>query len=226
MTIHLVSSGIVNFHSFIYDQAMSPRPRTASDADLLLAAARAVTRVGPSRLTLADVAAEAGVAPATLVQRFGSKRGLLLALAREGSTASAEEMAALRAAHPSPLAALRAFAECMAGMAPTPEELANHLAFLVIDLTDPEFHRYMLEQTHAFQAELKGLADAAVAEGELAPCDTDVLVRLIQELIHGSLVTWAIYREGTARDWVRRDLDALLKPYLATKRKATRRRPR
>jgi AcrR family transcriptional regulator len=192
---------------------MCPRPRTATDADLLTAAARAVARVGPSRLTLADVAAEAGVAPATLVQRFGSKRGLLLAVARQGTPAAAEEMAALRVAHPSPLAALRAFAECIAGMAPSPEELANHLAFLVMDLTDPAFHRLALAQARAFQAELTRLVEAAVAAGELTPCDTARLARLLQETLHGALVTWAIYREGTAKEWVRQEMELLLAPY-------------
>src|SRR6516162_927761 len=118
---------------------MSARPRTATDGELLAAAARAVSRVGPSRLTLAHVAAEAGVAPATLVQRFGSKRGLLLAFAKLGTEAMRQEYAATRA-HASPLAALFAWADCMARMAPTPAELANHLAFLQIDLTDPDFH--------------------------------------------------------------------------------------
>jgi AcrR family transcriptional regulator len=215
MTVHLMSSGIVNCRSFIYHRGMSPRPRTASDADLLMAAVRAVSRVGPSRLTLADVAAEAGVVPATLLQRFGSKRGLLLALAREGSTASAQELAALRAAHPSPLAALRATADCMAGMANSPEELANHLAFLNIDLTDPDFHRYALEGSRAFGAGLQALLDAAVVARELKRCDTARLARLVQEVLHGGLVAWAIHREGTAREWVRQDLEALLEPYAA-----------
>ncbi len=50
---------------------MCPRPRETSDEDLLAATARAAARHGPARLTLAHVAAESGVAPATLVQRFG-----------------------------------------------------------------------------------------------------------------------------------------------------------
>ena len=62
---------------------MTPRPRLASDADILAAAGRAIGRVGPVELTLADVAGELGLSPATLVQRFGSKRGLLLALAAQ-----------------------------------------------------------------------------------------------------------------------------------------------
>ncbi len=205
---------------------MSPRPRTLSDGDLLMAAAQAVGRVGPSRLTLADVAKEAGVAPATLVQRFGSKRNLLLALAGQGPPAVAEETARLRRAHASPLAALLAFADCMAGMAPTPEELANHLAFLVMDLTDPDFHRHALAQAEAFQSELQEIVADAVAAGELAKCDATQLARLMQETLHGALVTWAIYREGTARDWVRREMEMLLAPYLKRGRSASRGRRR
>jgi len=60
---------------------MSPRPRLASDEDILMAAFRAIARLGPARLTLADVAREAGVSAAALVQRFGSKRALLRAAA-------------------------------------------------------------------------------------------------------------------------------------------------
>ena len=63
---------------------MSPRPRATSDEDLLAATHRVVSRLGPN-LTLADVAKEAGVSPATLMQRFGSKRGLLLAFAAAGA---------------------------------------------------------------------------------------------------------------------------------------------
>ena len=60
---------------------MSPRPRTTSDATILAALTRVISRIGPAKLTLADVAAEAGHSRAGLVQRFGSKRGLLLAVA-------------------------------------------------------------------------------------------------------------------------------------------------
>jgi len=41
--------------------------------------------LGPAKLTLARVAKAAGLSPATLVQRFGSKRALLLALAKSGT---------------------------------------------------------------------------------------------------------------------------------------------
>src|SRR6267378_8251977 len=105
---------------------LMPRPKATSDADLLNAAHRVVMRLGPN-LTLADVAKEAGVSAATLVQRFGSKRGLLLALASSGSQGLPEEFARIRAAHRSPLAALIGVGDCMAAMAESPETLSNSL---------------------------------------------------------------------------------------------------
>ena len=66
------------------------RHRTLPDEQVIAAAARVIGRLGPARLTLADVAREAGLAPATLLQRFGSKRGLLLEVARAGTAAEAD----------------------------------------------------------------------------------------------------------------------------------------
>jgi AcrR family transcriptional regulator len=203
-----------------------PRPRQTTDDAILQATGRAIARYGPARLTLAHVAAEVGVAPATLVQRFGSKRGLLLALARQGAGSAAQEYQAIRAAHASPLAALFAVADCMAGMAPTAEALANHLAFLHIDLTDPDFHRLALAQGRAARRELQAFLDDAVKAGELAPCDTARLARAVQVTLGGGLLAWAIEREGTAAQWLRDDLQTLLHPYRRGARPARRRRLR
>ena len=63
-----------------------------------MAAQRAMSRLGPGELTLADIAGEAGVTAGLLVQRFGSKRELLLALAERFSGGTAEMFAELRGA--------------------------------------------------------------------------------------------------------------------------------
>src|SRR5919202_3700704 len=85
---------------------MSPRPRQRADSDILDAAARVISRLGPSRFTLADVAREAGLAPATLLQRFGSKQGLLRAFASQAAGRAAEAFAGAREAGASPLQTL------------------------------------------------------------------------------------------------------------------------
>jgi AcrR family transcriptional regulator len=189
------------------------RPRTASDDEILAGTGRAIGRIGPSRLTLADVAAEVGLAPATLVQRFGSKRGLLLAFSARGAPVVHEAFAAARAAYSSPLAALRAALVGMTHGVATPAELANHLALLQIDLSDPDFHRHALDQARAVRDEIRALLDVAVTTGELAACDTARLARAVQATYNGALVTWAIFREGTVADWLDEDLAWLLRPF-------------
>ena len=218
---------------------MSPRPRTKPNEDILAATATVIGRVGPARFTLADVAAEVGLSPATLVQRFGSKRGLLLALA-QGSVGYAEAcFAAVRAAHASPLDALLSAATEMTRHTRSPEEMANHLAFLQIDLSDPDFHRLAVEMTRGNLAGYRALLDEAVAAGELIPCHTTRLSFVIDAIAGGALISWAILREGTSEAWVREDLETLLEPYRkqngkrgarkakkVTRRKTTSRRKR
>jgi len=190
---------------------MTPRPRATSDADILSATYRIVSRLGPN-LTLADIAKEAGISPATLVQRFGSKRGLLLALASSGSQGLPEEFARIRAAHRSPLAALVGVGDCMAAMAESPETLSNSLAFLQMDLVDPEFHKHALAHSRAMRSEIARLLDEAVAAGELQECDTRKLARAVQSLLGGSMLQWAIDRDSTVLERVHEDLDTLLRP--------------
>lgn len=192
---------------------MSPRPRTASDDDIIAATHRVISTVGP-RFTLADVAREVGLSPATLIQRFQSKRGLIIALAESASGGTELQMAAIRDAASGPLAALYAVGDCFAQMAPTPDVLANHLAFLQMDLTDPEMHEIALEQAKAMTAELKKILDEAVRAGELEKMDTGRMAITIQSLQGGSLLSWAILRDGTAQRFLRRDLEMLLNPYM------------
>jgi AcrR family transcriptional regulator len=190
-----------------------PRPRTVTDDEILAAAARAMSKVPPTQFTLADVAREVGLAPATLVQRFGSKRGLLLALSVQSAASMDACFDATRQAHTSPLEALLSAATEMARFSKTPEELANSIAYLQIDLSDPDFHRHILTGSRAAQRGYRALLDEAVSSGELTPCDTERLARAVEAVAAGSLIGWAIHRKGRADTWVRRDLETLLSPY-------------
>jgi AcrR family transcriptional regulator len=167
-------------------------------------------------VTLADVGQEVGLSAATLVQRFGSKRGMLLAVARTGADDVAREFATARETHRRPLAALMAGLVGLSAWAATPEMLSNQLAFLQIDLIDPEFHRHALAHARAMRGEITRLLDEAVAAGELARTDTARLARAVQGAYNGALVTWAVYREGSVAEWLREEVGAVLAPYRAS----------
>ena len=202
---------------------MSPRPRTKDDGAILEAAGRIISRLGPAKFTLADVAREIGLSAATLVQRFGSKRGLMLALARSARDSVEACFAMVRAAHPSPLDALVAAGTEMTRYVKSPEEMANHLAFLQTDLSDPDFYAVMLENSTRIESGYRRLLDEAVAAGELKRCDTARLARAVGAVSGGSLIGWAIYRRGGAEAWVRADLVTLLDPYCTSAGRLRRR---
>jgi AcrR family transcriptional regulator len=178
-----------------------------------MATMRVMQRRSPVDLTLADVAKEAGVVPATLIHRFGTKRGLLLAACRTAPGGVPLQFGTARAKYGSPLKTLiELYAECR-GFASTPEAMANGLAYLQIDLIDPEFHAITLAQFTAIRDETKKLLDDAVAADELKPCDTADLARLIQQVNGGAMLDWAVYRKGSLAAWLRRSLKGLLAPY-------------
>jgi hypothetical protein len=90
--------------------------------------------------------------------------------------------------------------------------LSNSLAFLQMDLMDPEFHKHALAHSRAMQVQITRLLDDAVAAGELQKCDTTRLARAVEAMIGGSMLKWAVDREGKVTDRLTEDLDSLLRP--------------
>lgn len=191
------------------------RPQKVTDEDVFGAAYRVMQRVGPGEFTLAAIAAEAGVTPGLLVQRFGSKRALQVRLAEAAADLGGAFLADLRAKHDSPLAALRDYVSCFAQMAASPEALVRNLAYLTEDLSDPVLRANLERQSRATRTGIEKLLKEAIKAGEIGKAvDVKQLARTIEAIIGGSMLTWATYREGKAGRWMLRDLDAVLQPYL------------
>ncbi len=194
---------------------MSPRPRKASDAEVMAATQRVMMRVGPRELTLAEIGAEAGVTAGALVQRFGSKRELLLELSRQFAESVPEMYAQMRASSASPLGALGTYVDCMAQMGESPAALAHHMSYLQLDLTDPDFHDQTRAQAAATRTAIQGWVEEAIELGELrSDLDPEVVARAIEVTVSGSLWTWAFYQDGSIQDWMHQDLNVLLEPLL------------
>ena len=201
-----------------------PRPRTISDADVLAAAHRVVSRLGPLKLTLADVAREAGLAPATLLQRFGSKRGLLLALVRQTTGVSSCFDVPKGA---SPLAHLETMLVGMARGLGDPKTYANQLQFLQIDLTDPEFHAHAARHARWMRDGIRRLLRAAADADEIACDEPARLARTLYTVVNGALVSWALDTRGSAVEWTRAVIEDVLAPHCVAARGRSRvRRPR
>src|SRR5262245_823470 len=206
---------------------MSPRRRKAEDADVFAALVRVMKRRGPAELTLRAIAAEAGVTAGALVQRFGSKRALLLAHARYASATGDTGVTVPRRLASSPLEALRSVASMYAQLAGSPRAALRNIAYLHNDLADPALRRHLLRLSRAAREWYEKQLGDAVAAGVLR-VDTDVgqLARSIEATLRGSFLSWTLYREGSAAEWLRQDVEAALRPDLVKRRQSVRKAER
>jgi len=203
---------------------MSPRPKAVPDDAILDAASRLLDQRGPAHLRLEDVARAVGLSPATLLLRFGSKRGLLLAVVDRGIHCMNTEFATRRAEAGSPLEAIARIGSTLIRLAEAPQLLSNSLAFLQLSLEDEEFRRLTRRHARNLAAQVRRLLTEARNAGELIDCSIPDLSKAVIAVTRGSLLTWSA--SGTAvpaHRWLRGDLETLLAPYRA---RPAQRRPR
>ncbi len=192
-----------------------PRPRTMSDEAVLDAVLILAYRVGPARVTFAGAAAEAGLSAATLVQRFGTKRDLLLAADKRAIDLWVGAVGRSTAA--SPLARIVGGLVLGVGPVATAEQMAHSVAMLQLDLADPEFHAETLRGAKAVRECVVRELNSAIEAGELrSDTDTAALAKLVETTYHGAMIGWAIHREGALADWMRDQIGAVLAPHRIT----------
>lgn len=182
------------------------RPRKITDEQLLAAAGTVISRLGPG-FTLADVAAEAQVAAGTLVHRFGSRHGLLVALAAAAAQAARDRMTAAAAAAGDPVAAVK---EALLGLyAPLDDPLtaARNLAQLAADLADDEL-RARLGEFHVAVTDGLCLLLSRARAGGMPPAA--VAARILAAAADGTALHWSVRPEGSLRERMSTDLGAIL----------------
>jgi AcrR family transcriptional regulator len=149
------------------------------------------------------------------MQRFGSKRGLLLASAARSPVMVLRAVEEAEARNSSPMAALRDFALSSIAHIKHREELGNGLGFVQLDVADPEFRAHALAHSAAIVDSSARLLAAAQRAGELKPdVDVPALARLTLVCFNGALQVWAVNGWGSLPDFLRDQLDMLLAPYL------------
>lgn len=176
------------------------RPRLRTDDELLDAAARAMARSGPSRFTLALAAREAGIAPATLVLRFGSKDRLIEAVISRAARPESEGRArAARGAE----AVIELAVQWAAGFG-TGENLGEHVQWLAEDIRNPKLRRLVRRQFAERRDQIAGRLPRGIRDPETA-------ARLIDAAWHGIVIQWSVERQGSLAAAMRTGLAPLLR---------------
>lgn len=201
------------------------RPQRISTAAILKAATQVIGELGPQQLTLEAVGQRVGLVPGTLMQRFGSKRGLLLALSQAGLAQLTPTLhGALEQAvqqEKSPLEGLVTGLSELYQDLKTPSQLANHLAFLQHDLQDPEFKALARAHAQALIDCLKQAIQAGEAQLELRPGDPLEQAELLYQILQGVLIHWALFESGPLAKAVEKALRRTWHQWLRQETQAT-----
>lgn len=104
----------------------------------------------------------------------------------------------------------------MAGQVRTPEEFANHLGFLLLDLTDPDFRQITAEYAAAVETAILDVQRASKAAGERSATAHVGLPRAVHATYNGALITWGMHRPNpvSPAEAVRAQLRQVLGPSL------------
>lgn len=167
---------------------------------------------GAAGLTLARVAARVGVTAAAIRQRYGSKRQLLLFVARERVAETRNRFEEARRAHGSALAGLGAALTAELGLIERPAQLAHFFSAYTELVSDPDvgaaFTQEIAEMTRQTE---RFLRDAASA-GEIEPDPPPALAGAVLAVAEGTMLLWALSPDGDVSERVRAAVGAVLRP--------------
>src|SRR5690349_5032846 len=114
--------------------------KTIDDQSVLEKALLVISKHGPEKFTLADVGQAVGLAPATLMQRFGSKQQLLILAAKQANVKLRSDLSELKKKKlPWDQELIHLLCEVPEGFG-SRQDIANSLGVLKLDMTDPELH--------------------------------------------------------------------------------------
>ena len=173
------------------------RHKSISDEELLDRALPVIARAGPTRFTLADVAKEVGVAPATLLQRFGDKQTLIeRAFARDNErfVLWIESLPVGTGAN----AVIRIYSEATK-LFGDDVSVADHLLWLREDIRDPMLNRLARQRFKLFRAEIVKRLPAMRIRSDRA-------ASLLDAQFHGAVIQWALEPRGGLANFVMRSL--------------------
>ncbi len=175
------------------------RTKRISDETVLDGALQVMMRGGPETFTLAAVSAQTGLSPATLIQRFGDKRTLIVrALSRDNG-----EFARLLAEAPRAIgreAVLDLFWLITPEVEVDARALADQMLWLREDFSEP-----VLNGLSRRRFEL--LREAIAARLPPLPIAAETAARLLEAQWQGAINQWGFFQEGRLVDYVARQLN-------------------
>lgn len=179
--------------------------KTIDDQSVLEKALSVISRHGPDSFTLADVGKAVGLAPATLLQRFGSKQQLLTLTAKQANIKLKDDLEKLRRKKlPWDQELIHLLSAMPKGFG-SRQNIANSLGVLKLDMVDPELHPIARRLFKTLRQRIKELLLEGQAYRQLdASLDVEVITWELDALRHGLVIQWTLSGKGTLQKWMQK----------------------
>jgi len=179
------------------------RTKRLSDDQVLICAFRVIQKMGPIQFALADVARVADLSPATLIQRFKTKKQLLVETLQFVNRQLQQELTLVTPNDSSPLTSL---IELLV-------QLGSKLWTEAV-IADPEVNDITLSRCKMIRVELERRLTESIKAGELLrTTNAQALALTIEAVWTGALIQWTVFRQGEQGQWLRERIASAIEPW-------------
>ena len=189
-----------------------PQKKFLDDEAVLEKALLVISDRGPDTFTLVDIGKAVGLAPATLLQRFGSKQQLLIQAAKHANTKLKKDLEQLKSQQ---MPWTKELIELLAGLPEgfgSRQDIANSLGMLKLDMVDPELHPIARQLFRQLRKRIKELLAKAQRQGELeSSVDIEAMTWELDALRHGLVIQWTLSGKGSLQQWLQKGIQYYLK---------------
>ncbi|MEV0042401.1 TetR/AcrR family transcriptional regulator [Nocardia rhamnosiphila] len=185
------------------------RPRETTSDALLAHAHELLLERGAAGFTVGDVAARAGVAPATLIKRFGSRSQMIIAVSERWLASIEPGMASAMRPYDDPVERLVAGALWDTSTFDHAYRASSQLSAFAEDLRDPALRTLLAQGWEREIHILESAVEAARVQLPSAP-DGRKAARMLRALVAGVHLSWSLAPVGSLVDDARDQVTSLV----------------
>jgi AcrR family transcriptional regulator len=186
--------------------------KSIDDQSVLEKALLVISKQGPEKFTLADVGKAVGLAPATLMQRFGSKQQLLILAAKQANVKLRNDLDELKQKRlPWDQELIHLLSAVPEGFG-SRQDIANSLGVLKLDMIDPELHPIARHLFESLRQRIQELLLEGQISKQLDPSfDVNIITWELDALRHGLVIQWSLSGNGTLQKWLEKGFNNYFK---------------
>lgn len=191
------------------------RNKQKTDEIILRQILDVIKNIGATKFRLEDLSQKTGLAPATLLQRFGSKKNILyraLALANQQLKHGLANRDIKYRSYVNEI--IDIYLELAAPFI-TPKSVAHGLDILKLDIIEKKLRAHAKKYFSIRRDKMISLIKSAQSKQEvISKIDVKELVWNLESIWQGAIVLWALHGHGQLRTFLRKRITIYLQPIL------------